>query len=105
MDQNCDSQKKSLFDYCMRQGINDYELFIDQGISGAKESRPSLNAMMERVNKGDCSQVIVFQFSRFARSVSHLLKALTIFQDKGIRFTSVSEQIDTTSPIGKTLFV
>lgn len=82
----------------------DFELFIDHGISGAKESRPSLNAMMARVENRECSQVIVFQFSRFARSVSHLLKALTKFREKNVRFVSVTEQLDTNSSMGMALF-
>lgn len=79
-DQNIESQKFALLDYCSRQGLQNYELFIDHGISGAKESRPALNEMMARVERQECSQVIVFSFSRFARSVSHLLKALQKFK-------------------------
>lgn len=61
-DQNIESQKFALLDYCTRQGLNNYEMFIDHGISGAKESRPALNDMMARVENKECSQVIVFSF-------------------------------------------
>ena len=103
-DQNVESQKFALLDYCSRQGLQNYEMFIDHGISGAKESRPALNEMMARVEKQECSQVIVFSFSRFARSVSHLLKALQKFKEKNIRFVSTTEQLDTNSPMGLALF-
>ncbi len=103
-DQNIESQKFALLDYCSRQGLQNYELFIDHGISGAKESRPALNNMMARVEKQECSQVIVFSFSRFARSVSHLLKALQKFKEKNVRFVSTTEQLDTNSPMGLALF-
>lgn len=103
-DQNVDSQKFALLDYCSKQGLQNYEMFVDQGISGAKESRPALNEMMARVEKQECSQVIVFSFSRFARSVSHLLKALQKFKEKNIRFVSTTEQLDTNSPMGLALF-
>ena len=103
-DQNTESQTRALTDWCAKQGIMDYELFIDHGISGAKESRPSLNQMMERVDKGEAEQVIVFSFSRFARSVSHLLKALQKFKDKSVRFLSITEALDTNSPMGMALF-
>lgn len=103
-DQNIESQKFALLDYCSRQGLNNYEMFIDHGISGAKESRPALNEMMARVEKQECSQVIVFSFSRFARSVSHLLKALQKFKEKNVRFNSITEQLDTNSPMGLALF-
>jgi DNA invertase Pin-like site-specific DNA recombinase len=81
-----------------------YEIFTDHGISGAKESRPALNQLMERVEKGEAEQVIVFSFSRFARSVSHLLKALQKFKDRGVRFHSITEALDTSSPMGMALF-
>lgn len=50
-DQNVESQKFALLDYCARQGLQNYEMFVDHGISGAKESRPALNEMMARVEK------------------------------------------------------
>lgn len=103
-DQNIESQKFALLDYCTRQGLNNYEMFIDHGISGAKESRPALNDMMARVENKECSQVIVFSFSRFARSVSHLLKALQKLREKNVRFVSTTEQLDTNSPMGLALF-
>jgi DNA invertase Pin-like site-specific DNA recombinase len=45
--------------------------------------------------------VAVWKFDRFARSVSHLLRTLETFRALGIEFVSLSEQIDTSTPIGK----
>jgi DNA invertase Pin-like site-specific DNA recombinase len=91
-------------DWCEKNGYKDFEIFTDHGISGAKESRPALNRMMEKVENQLCSQVVVFQFSRFARSTSHLLKALEKFKEKKVRFLSICENIDTESPMGVALF-
>ena len=103
-DQNLESQQRALLDWCSKQGIFNYELFSDHGISGAKESRPALNQLMGRVERGEIEQVIVFSFSRFARSVSHLLRALEKFREKGTRFLSITESLDTNSPMGMALF-
>jgi DNA invertase Pin-like site-specific DNA recombinase len=46
----------------------------------------------------------VWKFDRFARSVSHLLRALETFRALGIEFVSLSEQIDTSTPMGKMVF-
>jgi|ERR1700722_17604147 DNA invertase Pin-like site-specific DNA recombinase len=43
-------------------------------------------------------------FERFARSVSHLLRALETFNALGIQFVSLSEQVDTSTPTGKMVF-
>jgi len=48
--------------------------------------------------------VVVWRFDRFARSVSHLLRALETFNALGIAFVSLSEQLDTSTPTGKMLF-
>jgi hypothetical protein len=50
----------------------------------------------------DC--VVVWKFDRFARSVSHLLRALETFKAQGIEFVSFSEQMDTGTPAGKMVF-
>jgi DNA invertase Pin-like site-specific DNA recombinase len=46
----------------------------------------------------------VWRFDRFARSVSHLLRALETFKSQGIEFISYSEQMDTSTPTGKMIF-
>ena len=99
-----ESQTRALLEWCSRYNITEYEIFNDHGISGAKESRPALDKMMERVKKGEADQVIVFAFSRFARSTMHLLKGLQIFKDFKTRFVSITEQIDTDSSLGVALF-
>jgi DNA invertase Pin-like site-specific DNA recombinase len=48
--------------------------------------------------------VVVWKFDRFARSVSHLLRALETFKALGIEFVSLSEQVDTSTPTGKMVF-
>jgi DNA invertase Pin-like site-specific DNA recombinase len=50
----------------------------------------------------DC--VLVARFDRFARSVSHLLRALEEFRALGIEFVSLNEACDTTTPQGRMLF-
>lgn len=100
LDQNLESQTNSLLEWCQRNNITNYEIFADHGISGAKESRPALNRMMAMAEKGLLEKVVVFQFSRFARSTTHLLKALEKFKAKQVAFVSICEHIDTNSAMG-----
>jgi len=78
--------------------------YIDNGVSGAKDSRPELNRLMADAHKRCFDVVAVWRFDRFARSVSHLLRALETFSALGIAFVSLSEQMDTTTPTGKMVF-
>ena len=78
--------------------------YLDEGISGAKDSRPELNRLMADAHKRRFDVVCVWRFDRFARSVSHLLRALETFNALGIAFVSLSENVDTTTPTGKMIF-
>ncbi len=78
--------------------------YIDVGVSGTKDSRPELNRLMADAHKRRFDAVCVWRFDRFARSVSHLLRALETFRALGIDFVSYSEQMDTSTPAGKMVF-
>jgi DNA invertase Pin-like site-specific DNA recombinase len=78
--------------------------YIDAGVSGAKDSRHELNRLMADAHKRRFDVVCVWRFDRFARSVSHLLRALETFKALGIDFVSFSEQMDTSTPAGKMVF-
>jgi DNA invertase Pin-like site-specific DNA recombinase len=74
------------------------------GISGTKEKRPQLDRLVADARRQRFDAVLVWKFDRFARSVSHLLRALELFPTLGIEFISVSEQVDTSTPTEKMVF-
>jgi len=82
----------------------DYILYEDENQSGVKQSRPALDRMMNDVRNGLVEKVIVYSFSRYARSVTHLLRALEEFKKLNIGFVSVTESIDTNTPLGSAVF-
>jgi DNA invertase Pin-like site-specific DNA recombinase len=77
--------------------------YVDVGISGSKERRPELDRLMADAHRRRFEVVAVWRFDRFARSVSHLLRALETFRALGVEFVSFSEQLDTATP-GKMVF-
>jgi len=99
-----ESQTRALNEFFHRNGITDYEIFTDEGISGTKISRPSLDRMMSAVRSGTISQVVCWSFSRFARSTTHLLSGLEEMKKHNCRFLSISEALDTESPLGRAMF-
>jgi site-specific DNA recombinase len=68
-----DAQVRALRIFCEQQNITSWELFADEAISGTKASRPGLDRMMAAVENDEIENVIVFAFSRYARSVTHML--------------------------------
>jgi DNA invertase Pin-like site-specific DNA recombinase len=63
-----------------------------------------LDRLMADAQRRKLDAVVVWKFDRFARSVSHLLRALETFSVLGIEFVSLSEQVDTSTPMGKMVF-
>jgi DNA invertase Pin-like site-specific DNA recombinase len=97
-------QTRELDEFCERRGWTLVPEYVDVGISGTKEKRPALDRLMADAHHRKFDVVVVWRFDRFARSVSHLLRALETFQALGIEFVSLSEQMDTSTPTGKMVF-
>jgi len=102
--QDVSMQTRELHQFAGARGWNVAGEYIDAGVSGAKDSRPELNRLMADAHKRRFDVVCVWRFDRFARSVSHLLRALETFKALGIDFVSYSEQMDTSTPAGKMVF-
>ena len=77
---------------------------MDLGISGSKEKRPALDQLMADAKRRRFDAVLVARFDRFARSTRHLIQALEEFNALGVDFISLSESIDTSTPMGKMVF-
>jgi DNA invertase Pin-like site-specific DNA recombinase len=97
-------QTRELREYAERRGWTVAGEYVDVGISGTKEKRPELDRLMADAHRRRFDAVVVWKFDRFARSVSHLLRALETFKAQGIEFVSFSEQMDTSTPAGKMVF-
>jgi DNA invertase Pin-like site-specific DNA recombinase len=101
--QNPEMQIKELQAYCRNRGWKIAGEYSDR-TSGALDSRPELNRLMADADRGRFDVVAVWKFDRFARSVSHLLRALETFRALGIEFLSLRENVATGTPTGKMVF-
>jgi DNA invertase Pin-like site-specific DNA recombinase len=102
--QDPEMQLRELREYCQRRGWDISNEYVDSGVSGSKDSRPRLNELMLDATRRRFDAVVVWKFDRFARSTSHLLKALETFQSLKVEFVSLTEGIDTSTPLGKLVF-
>ena len=103
-DQKPDLQYDGLRAYAAHASLEVVQDYCDVGVSGRREGRPQLNALMAAVRNHEMDCVLVWKFDRFARSTRHLLVALEEFNHLGVRFISVQDQIDTDSPMGRAMF-
>jgi DNA invertase Pin-like site-specific DNA recombinase len=103
--QDTENQLIELRRYCQARGWEVVE-FVDNGFSGALEQdkRPALKALMDATRKREVDTVIVWDFSRFARSMRQLVEALDQFRAWGVSFISLREGIDTSTANGRLVF-
>jgi DNA invertase Pin-like site-specific DNA recombinase len=103
-EQRPDLQYHGLRSYAAHAGLDVAQDYCDVAVSGRREGRPQLNALMAAARNRAIDCVLVWKFDRFARSTRHLLNALEEFDHLGVRFISVQDQIDTDSPMGRAMF-
>jgi DNA invertase Pin-like site-specific DNA recombinase len=103
-DQSPDLQHDGLRAFADRADLAVVASYTDVAVSGRKEGRPDLDRLMASARKRELDCVLVWKFDRFARSVSHLVRALDEFDHLGVRFVSVQDNVDTTSPMGRAMF-
>lgn len=77
-------------------------IFKDQGVSGATQTRPGLDAAVGRLSRGDT--LVVWRLDRLGRSLLHLLTTISELESRGIGFRSLTENIDSQSSSGRLLF-
>ena len=71
------------------------ELIFNERISGAKSNRPELVKLPDKLRKGDV--VVVWKLDRLGRSIRDLITLVRGFQDMGVGFKSLQDNIDTTT--------
>jgi DNA invertase Pin-like site-specific DNA recombinase len=101
--QTTDMQLRELAEFAKRRGW-DSALYVDEGISGAKERRPGLDSLMADCRRRMVDAVVVYRYDRFARSLRQLVNALEEFRSLGIDFISLHEGVDTSTPNGRLVF-
>ncbi|PGP18628.1 hypothetical protein COA01_23075 [Bacillus cereus] len=92
-----ESQISAINDYVERNNLKITEWFEDTG-SGRNKNRPGLQAMLSKLRSGDT--VIVWRFDRISRSTQQLIAIAEHFEEKGIKFISINNNVDTSTKEG-----
>src|SRR5206468_3898734 len=78
--------------------------YVDEGISGAKATRPALDSLLQDARRGKFDIVMVWSIDRLGRSLQHLIQVVEIFKTLGIDLFFHQQAIDTSTPAGKLAF-
>jgi DNA invertase Pin-like site-specific DNA recombinase len=102
--QHPEMQLAELREYVSRRGWKVVGEYVDEGISGSKESRPQLNRLMADVHRRKFEIVLVWKIDRFGRSLKHLVNALADLDAYGVAFVSLRDNLDLSTPSGRLMF-
>jgi DNA invertase Pin-like site-specific DNA recombinase len=75
---------------------------FEEYASGARQDRPQLAEMLKYIRKGD--QVVVWKLDRLGRTMRQLVTLVADFRERGIDFRSLTDGIDTSTPVGRFTF-
>ena len=93
-------QQTELQDIANRRGW-ETKVYRDHGQSGAKESRPALDALLTDLRRHRIDVVMVYSLDRLARSLKNLLALVEEFAALGVDLCAAKQAIDTASPAGR----
>ena len=102
--QDPELQLSELREYAKARGWQIAGEFVDAGVSGTKESRPQLDAMMRLAKARKIDVIAVWKLDRFGRSLKHLVDALAELEAVGVVFVSLRDNLDMSTPAGRLMF-
>ena len=101
--QSADPQITALKEYASRCGWT-MHIYKDHAVSGLRDRRPALDAMLTDCRQRKVKKVIVWRIDRLGRSLTHLLSVCDDLRQLGVDLISLSETIDTSTPSGRLFY-
>jgi DNA invertase Pin-like site-specific DNA recombinase len=102
--QDPEMQLRELREYAQRRELQIVKEYVDNGVSGSKDSRPALNQLMIDAHSRKFDAVLVWKLDRFGRSLRHLVNALAELEALGLTFISLRDNLDLSTPSGRLMF-
>jgi site-specific DNA recombinase len=90
--------------FCKARSWKVFKIYTDAGYSAGSLDRPALKDLVDDIKNKKFNILLVYKIDRFSRKLKDLISALEDLKSKGINFTSVTEQIDTTTAMGEAFF-
>lgn len=103
-DQRLDSQLDQLRRYAAGREGYDLVEYADHAVSGRRDRRPGLDALLTACRRGEVQVVAVAALDRLARSLAHLARLGEELNALGVELVSLREAIDTRTAAGRAMF-
>ena len=97
------TQEQRLRQYCQAHGYQVYrnKPYQDEGVSAKDTNRPGFEQLMRDIQAGNIQLVIVTRLDRITRSLKDLIQLMEFLHEHDARLVSLTENIDTTGPMGR----
>ncbi len=105
--QGLESQQRAVRAFAESQGYKLVDVIADPGVSGATKpaDRPGFARILELAEAQAFAVLLVYKFDRLARQIVYAVTAVNDLSERyGVVIRSVSEPIDTATPMGRTVF-
>jgi DNA invertase Pin-like site-specific DNA recombinase len=99
-DQEPENQLAELRRYAAARGWS-ATAYVDKGVSGAKDKRPALDALVADARRRRFDVLVVWRLDRLGRNLRHVILLLDELTAVGVAFVSLGEGIDTATPAGR----
>lgn len=102
-----DGQTSVIKDYCRRNNFNIVGTYIDECKSGTTtKDRFEYEKMINYIknNHNEVHAIIIYKLSRISRNMSDLVNIVSLLESYDVNLISIEDRIDTSSPMGKTMF-
>lgn len=96
-----DAQLAACRAWATAKGLVVGQEIVDPGESGASLKRPGMQQALALVRSGKAAGIIAWRLDRLTRSVRDLLELMDLTKGDNVGLVSVTESLDTTSPMGR----
>lgn len=88
---------------CERTAGEKLKVYQDKGYSGKNTERPSFQKLLQDIQNDKIGKLYVYRLDRFSRSVADFGRLWEVLRAHHVEFVSVSENFDTTTPMGRAM--
>lgn len=90
-------------DLCQKAATVELQLYKDAGYSGKNTERPDFKRLLKDIKGDKIRRLYVYRLDRFSRSVADFGQLWEVLQAHHVEFVSVSENFDTSTPMGRAM--
>lgn len=99
-EQKTDMQRDELLKFAFARNWKG-QIYEDLGVSGTTANRPALKKLLSDVRSRKVDVVLCWKLDRLFRSLKHLVVTLQEFEELGVQFVSLKDNIDLTTSSGR----